>query len=220
MAETPTAPRNPHLGWLGPVIVVAGAAVAAVGVWYVVTAKPVAGAVIDTIDIDGASSIVVRGQDGGDHNFVEMRDGDAVRWQAFVPHYAGRPGAPGIAWSPTAVSIRIVRNGRAEVFAVASADGSKLGGLGLAPDHGPMVVQTSGPVTLTDHVRSYELVEGPDWHQLVTIDLASGKGLWKVELGARPVTDGGIAGSDVWISQGARRRSFDGATGTERSTNL
>ena len=107
-----------RLGWLGPAIVIAGAAIAGVGVWYIVSAKPVAGDVIDTIRIDDDHSIVVRKQAGGDHDFVELHDHDIVRWQAFVPHYAGRPGAPGIAWSPIAVSIRIVRDGRAEIFAI------------------------------------------------------------------------------------------------------
>ncbi|HEV7557861.1 MAG TPA: hypothetical protein VGO00_20485 [Kofleriaceae bacterium] len=198
-----------RLGWLGPAIVIAGAAIAGVGVWYVVAAKPVAGDVIDTIPIDQDRSLVVRAQVGGDHDFIELHDHDIVRWQAFIPHYAGRPGAPGIAWSPIAVSIRVVRDGRAEIFAVAMSDAGKLGGMGLAPDHGPIVVQTSGPVTLTDHVRTYEIVAGPDWHQLVAIELATGKALWKAELGPAEVTDGGVADGAVWIAQPGQRRRFE-----------
>src|ERR1041385_424017 len=106
-----------RLGWLGPGIVLAGAAVAAVGVWYMVHARPVAGAVIDTIAVDDHRAIVVRAEAGGDRAFVELRDRDAVVWQALVPHYSGRPGVPGIAWSPTAVSVRVVRDGHAELFA-------------------------------------------------------------------------------------------------------
>jgi len=208
-----------RLGWLGPAIVIAGAAIAGVGVWYIVSAKPAAGAVIDTIRIDDESSLVVREQVGGDHNFVELHDHDIVRWQAFVPHYAGRAGAPGIAWSPIAVSIRVVRDGRAEIFAIAMADAAKLGGMGLAPDHGPIVVQTSGPVTLTDHVRTYEIVAGPDWHQLVAIELATGKALWKAELGAAAVTDGGVADGAVWIAQQGQRRRFEIHSGRELAGN-
>ncbi|TMQ18491.1 MAG: hypothetical protein E6J90_20340 [Deltaproteobacteria bacterium] len=134
-----------NLGWLGPGIVLVGAAVAAVGVWYMVHARPVAGAVIDTIAVDGRRALVVRGEAGGDRAFVELRDGDALAWQALVPHYSGRPGAPGIAWSRTAVSVRVVRDGRAELFALAIRDGSKLGGMQLAPSHGPIVDHADRP---------------------------------------------------------------------------
>jgi hypothetical protein len=208
-----------RLGWLGPAIVIAGAAIAGVGVWYMVSAKPVAGAVIDTIPVDRDRSLVVRAEVGGDHDFIELHDHDIVRWQAFIPKYAGRPGAPGIAWSPIAVSIRVVRDGRAEIFAVAMSDASKLGGMGLAPDHGPIIVQTSGPVTLTDHIRTYEIVAGPDWHQLVAIELATGKALWKAELGPAEVTDGGVTDVAVWIAQAGQRRRFEIHSGRELAGN-
>ena len=208
-----------RLGWLGPAIVIAGAAIAGVGVWYMVSAKPVAGDVIDTIPVDADTALVVREQVGGEHDFVELRHHGEVRWQAFVPHYAGRPGAPGIAWSPIAVSIRVIRDGRAEIFAVAMSDASKLGGMGLAPDHGPVVVQTSGPVTLTDHVRTYEIVAGADWHQLVAIELATGKALWKAELGPAAVTDGGVADGAVWLEQQGHRRRFEIHSGRELAGN-
>jgi hypothetical protein len=208
-----------RLGWLGPAIVIAGAAIAGVGVWYVVSARPVAGAVIETIPVDPDTSIVVRRQQGGEHDFVELRHDGDVRWQAFIPRYGGRPGAPGIAWSEFAVSIRIVRDHRAEIFAVSMTDGSKLGGLGLAPDHGPIVEQTSGPVTLTDHIRSYEIVAGSDWHQLVAIELSTGRGLWKVELGPGAVTDGGLLDNAVWIAQPGQRRRFEIYSGRELTSH-
>ena len=91
--------------------------------------------------------------------------------------------------------------------------------MGLAPDHGPIVEQTSGPVTLTDHVRTYEIVAGPDWHQLVAIELATGKALWKVELGPAAVTDGGVADGAVWIAQAGRQRRFEVHSGRELGTN-
>jgi hypothetical protein len=205
-----------RLGWLGPAIVAVGAAVAAVGVWYMVHARPVAGEVIDTIAIDGRRALVVRGEVGGDRAFVELRDGDAVVWQALVPRYGGRAGAPGIAWSPIAVSVRVVRDGHAELFALAMGDAHKLGGMRLAPDHGPIAAAPSGPVTLTDHVRSYEVVSGPDWHQLVAIDLGSGHALWARELGPAPVRAGGVADGEVWIDQGAGPHRFTALSGDDR----
>jgi len=202
-----------RLGWLGPVIVAVGAAVAAVGVWYMVHARPAAGAVIDPIAIDDHHALVVRAEAGGERAFVELRDGDVVTWQALVPHYAGHPGAPGIAWSPTAVSVRVVRDGHAELFALAMHDASKLGGMRLAPQHGPIADDPASPVTLTDHVRSYEVVSGPDWHQLVAIDLRSGRALWSRELGAAPVRAGGVTQDRVWLDQGAGRETFQVLTG-------
>jgi outer membrane protein assembly factor BamB len=202
-----------RLGWLGPAIVALGAAVAAVGVWYVLHARPTAGEVIDTIAIDARHRVVVRGETTGDRSFVELYDGDELMWQALVPAYGGRPGAPGIAVGKSAVSIRIVRDGKAEIFAIARDTAQKLGGMGLGHGHGTIDPTATGPVTLTDHIRSYEVVSGRDWHQLVAIELDSGKPLWSVELGAAPVTAGGVDGSAVWVSQGGAPRRFDVMTG-------
>lgn len=207
-------PRR-RLGWLGPAIVAVGAAVAALGVWYMVSVRPSAGAVIDTIRVDDQHTLVVRAETTSDRAFVELRAGEVVTWQALVPRYAGRPGTPGIAWSPTTVSVRVIRDGHAELFALTMQNASKLGGMRLAPDHGPVELQTSGPITLTDHVRSYEVVAGPDWHQLVAIDLKSGKALWARELGAAPVRAGGVAADLVWIDQGGAPRLFHVLTGTD-----
>jgi hypothetical protein len=204
-----------RLGWLGPIIVIVGVAIAAVGVWYMVSAKPKAGAVIETVKVDDRRTIAIRAEDGGSRNFVELRDGDEVRWQALIPPYAGRPGATGVAWSPTVVSVRVARDGRAEVFALAMEDSAKVGGLRLAPEHEQIETQPDGPVTLTDHIRSYEVVGGPDWHQLIAISLQTGRGLWKVDLGPIQITDGAVAGGIVWLQQGARKRRFVVFTGAE-----
>jgi len=204
-----------RLGWLGPAIVGVGAAVAALGVWYMVHARPVAGAVIDTIAVDDHRALVVRGEAGGERAFVELRDRGAVVWQALVPRYAGRPGEPGIAWSPSAVSVRVIRDGRAELFALAMRDATKLGGMQLAPDHGP-VIDEPGPVTLTDHARSYEVVAGTGWHQLVAIDLSTGRALWARELGPARIVAGGVTDGWVWIDQGAGPHSFAALSGKDR----
>jgi hypothetical protein len=203
-----------RLGWLGPAIVIVGAAVAGVGTWYMVHARPVAGDVIDTLTVDDHRSLVVRAEAaGGARAFVELRDDDRVVWQAIVPPYAGRVGAPGIAWSPTAVSVRVVRSGRAELFALAMHDASKLGGMKLAPNHGPVIDDRNSLVTLTDHARTYEIVSGPDWHQLVAIDLKSGLALWSRELGSAPIRAGGVSGDKVWVEQGTGRSCFGILTG-------
>ena len=48
----------------------------------------------------------------------------------------GRKGAPGLAWNDVAVTVRILRGDRAEVFALNMQNGTKLGGFRLAPNHG------------------------------------------------------------------------------------
>lgn len=198
-----------RLGWLGPAIVGVGLAGGSVGIWYMIHAKPKTGPVIDRFPLDDrGAELVVYAEDGGERAFVEARDKTDVKWQALVPPYEGGTGRPAIAWSDKAVSVRVVRDGRSEVFALAMADGRKLGGFKLAPNHERIDEHAHGPLTVTDHVRSYEIVYGPDWHQLVGIDLNSGRGLWRVELGAGAVTDFGVTGGIVSVEIGGKKRQF------------
>lgn len=209
-----------RLGWLGPVIVVVGVAVAALGVYLVVHNKPKPGAVIETIVVDPTTQILVRAEDGGDRAFVELHRGDELEWQALVPPYGGRPGAPGVAWSDIAVSVRVVRDGKAEVFALAMRDASKLGGIHLGVEHGAIKKAPTGPVTLTDHVRSYELIEGDGWNQLTGIDLRTGAKLWTRELGPGAITAGAVTGGLVVLTQADVKRYFRVFDGKEdRSTD-
>lgn len=189
-----------RLGLLGPGIVIAGLALGGVGVWYMVHAKPTAGDVIDTIPVDANTSFVVRAESGGERSFLELRDGDDVRWQALIPHYAGSPGRPGIAWGHDIVTVRVERDNRQEVWVLSMRDMAKLADLRLAPEHEPIPPQVGEPLTLTDHIRSYELVTGDGWHQLVAIDL-SGKALWKVELGPQEITKFELHGGQITLDQ-------------------
>ena len=209
-----TKMKSTKLGWLGPAIVILGIVVAAFATWFVIRSKPEAGGVIDTIKIGGTRSFVIRAETGGDRNFVELRDGERVVWQAMVPTYGGRAGAPGIAWSDMTVSVRVIRSEHAEVFALAMRDGTKLGGFGLAPDHGAVTKQASGPVTLTDHVRAYEIVTGVGWSQLVAWDLKSGEPRWKQDLDGALIEAGGIDGETVWLRQNGQIRRFRASDGT------
>jgi len=198
-----------RLPWLGPGIVVVGAGVAALGIWYWHHAQPVVGAKIDTIPVDAHSEFVVYAEaGGGDRDFVELHVGDELRWQALVPHYEGRPGAPGLAWNRNVVSVRVNRDGREELFVLSVEDATKVGGVRLAVDHEPIPLQTaanSTMVTLTDHNRTYELVAGGAWHQLVAVDLSSGTGVWKLELGKSAITGAQLSGNSLIIDQGDKR---------------
>lgn len=209
--------RRTRLGWLGPVIVLIGAAVAGLAIWFMQAVKPRAGDVIDRIAIGPSRAIVVRKEATSERSMIEVVEGSELKWQALIPHYAGAPGRPAVAWSEKAVTVRVERDGRAEVFAFAMDNAHKLGAFRLAPDHEPIATQPQGPITLTDHVRAYEIVGGADWHQLVAVDLVHGGGVWKVDLGREAVTDGGVDPGAVWLVQGGHRRTFDATTGRELS---
>jgi hypothetical protein len=210
--------RRRRLGWLGPAIVGLGAAIAAVGVYLILVGRPVAGVVIDRIELGDGRTFVIRSEVDGERDFVELMRADGeLAWRALIPPYAGRPGAPGIAWGHGTVTVRVIRDGRAEVFALALGNAAKLGGFKLAPGKGPVVKQAVGPVTLTDHVRAYEFVGGADWNQLTAIDLATGEALWKQDLGAAPVTAATIESTDprlLTVTQGQVVQHFEVVTGT------
>jgi hypothetical protein len=210
------------LGLLGPIIVLVGAAIAGVAVWYMTAAKPKAGEVIDTVALDGDAKVVIRREDGGDRSFLELHEKGAMKWQAMIPPYAGAPGRPAIAWSDRAVTVRVDRgSGRAEVFAFSRANAAKIGALRLAQDREPLRIHPSGPITLTDHRHSFEIVAAAGGGMLIAIDLESGEGAWKAELGKAPIGAAGVEGAGasttVWIEQAGARRVFDAATGREQT---
>ena len=210
--------KRTRLGLLGPIIVIVGAAIAALGTWYVIHARPEAGDVIDTFAIGDGAQIVVRAEKGGDRSFLELHEKGALKWQALIPKYAGAPGRPAVAWSDKAITVRVDRDGgRAEVFAFSRTNASRLGALRLAQAKEPIHIHREGPITLTDHVRSYELVGGADWHELIAIDLSTGEGVWKADLGKPAVSAGGVQGDSVWIDQSGTHRVFDAKTGREQA---
>lgn len=202
--------------WLGPTILAVGLAVGGAGVWYMVHARPHAGAVIDTFQVDPDSQLVVRAEEGGDRSFLELDRKGATVWQALIPHYAGEKGRPAIAWNDTAVTVRVERSGKAEVFALSMHDAAKLGGFRLAPDHPePIVTQKKGPITVTDHIRAYEFVGGDKWHELVAVELRTGKALWKADLGHWEVQDAGVEMPYVWLVQANQKRWYNVLNGNE-----
>jgi len=202
--------------YLGIIIVATGAAIAAGMIWFVIHVRPEPGAVIDRMTVAPNTEIVIRAEDGSDRDFIELHENGKLKWQALIPHYAGSPGRPAIAYGPTAVTVRVSRDGHAEVFAFSTQSAEKIGGYRIAAEHEPIATHPDGPITLTDHVRAYELAAGPGWHQIAAIDLATGKGQWKRELGGQTITDGGVDATGVWLVQGGKRRLLDAATGADK----
>ncbi|MGE5185985.1 MAG: hypothetical protein ACM31C_28210, partial [Acidobacteriota bacterium] len=125
-------------GWLGITIVVGGIVVALAGTWYWRHAQPKAGAVIDTLSLGEGRTVVVRAEDGGNRSFLELRNGDDLVWQALIPHYAGSPGRPAIAWSSHILTVRVERDGKAEVWALSLGDSEKAGQYHFASEHQPI----------------------------------------------------------------------------------
>ncbi len=208
-----------RLGLLGPIVVLVGAAAAALGVWFMTRARSEATAYLDVFALDGETALVVRAERSSNRNFVELRHRDGtVAWQAMIPTYAGRPGAPGLAASREAASVRVVRNSGAEVFGLSMTNASKLGAFKLAADRPREASGHTLPaaVTLTDLRSSFELVgqeKSPAWAAIAAINLGNGKMRWDVELGAAQVTSAGVAGEVVWVQQGGKIRGFRTADG-------
>jgi hypothetical protein len=205
-----------NLGWIGIALVGVGAVVAAVGVWYMIHARPKPGDVIDQIQIDPDSQLVISAEaNGGERSFLELKTKGETVWQALIPHYAGEKGRRGIAWNDKAVTIRVDRGGKAEVFALAMDTSAKLGGFRLAPDHEPTTTQKTGPITVTDHIRAYEIIGTDKWHELVAVDLRTGKALWEADLGHWLVTDAGVDTPYVWVIQAKQKRFYNVLNGVE-----
>jgi len=207
--------RRIRLGWLGPLIVVAGMVVAGLGLWVMLKNKPTPGAVIDEVELADKAKVVVRAEDNGTRSFIELHVDGAMKWQALVPPYAGRRGVPGISWSDKVLMVRVIRDRRAEVFALAMHDSTKLGGIHLAPDKGPVARDVPGPLTLTDHIRSYELVSGDGWARIVAIGINLGKIVWTRDLPTTPIESAGLEAGFVWLQQGGEKRWFNVFSGKE-----
>lgn len=223
-----------RLGLLGPILVLVGAVVAGGGIWWMNRARSHAGPFVDVLALDGETALAVRGERSSSRAFLELRRfSGEVAWQAMVPPYAGRPGAPGLAASSEAASVRVVRSGGAEVFGMSMRNAAKLGGFKLAADRprDPSGHTLPAAVTLTDLRSSFELVgqeasnrsEGaggpagaastPGWAALAAVDLATGRKQWDTDLGAEPIRAAGVAEGVVWIQQGAQLRGFRTADG-------
>jgi outer membrane protein assembly factor BamB len=213
--------KGRRIGWIGIVLFGVGAAVAVLGAWYVLHARPKVGETIDTIQIDPDTKFIISAEAGdGVRSFIELNHAGETVWQALIPHYAGEKGRPAIAWNNKAVTVRVDRGNHAEVFALSMESAAKLGGFKLAPDHEPTTTQKTGPITVTDHIRSYELIGTDKWHELVAVDLNTGKALWAADLGHWQVTDAGVETPHVWVIQAKQKRYYNMLNGNEnRSLN-
>ena len=196
-----------------------GLSVGALGIWWMQRARPRAGAYVDVLAVATDAAVAIRGEDGGKRSFVELIADGRLQWQALVPRYADPPRGTGLAASGNAVTVRVVRDGRPELFALATRDAEKLGGLHLS-DRPPAAGGYTLPrvATVSDGARSFELFGDDRAVDAVAIGLGDGHVLWRVGLGPGPIEDAAVVDGDLVVRQAGRVRGFNGATGDERLT--
>ena len=206
---------RPRFGLLGPILVVVGLLAGGFGIWFMLHVRPVPGDFIDGFALDDNSYIAIRAQPGTDRNFVEVTRQNKQLWQAMIPHYAGRVGAPAIGVSPTAMTVRIARRGRSEVFGLSLTDARKMGALLLGKDRKPTATSHCGEIiTLTADGRAFELLSTQDDNAIASVDVSTGAAGWQAGLGKAPITDAGVANGIVWVNQGTTSTAFHAADGS------
>jgi len=181
-------------------VLTVGISVGLLGVWWMQRARPAPGAYVDVVALGGDDAVAVRRERSSERAFVEMIAGGRVRWQALVPRYAAGANGVGLAASADAVAVRVVRDGRAELFVLSARDAGKLGSLHLADDRpGTPTGQTlPAATTLFDRERSYELLgqEGA-WTRVTAVNLAAGTIAWVRDLDGEPVREAYVVGDRV-----------------------
>jgi hypothetical protein len=196
-----------------------GIAVGALGVWWMSRSRPSAGDYVDVLALGGDAAVAVRHERGGTRSFVDLIDGGAVRWSALVPRYADPPAGVGLAASTEAVTVRVVRGGLPEVFALSARDAAKLGGIHLAPERAPHPTGYTPPQVTTVMVGrdSFEVIgDDPAWAELIAI--RGGRPAWRRPLGAGRIEAVAVDGDGVVVTRAGSRLRFDRATGEPRGS--
>jgi hypothetical protein len=200
-------------------VMVLGVAAGSLGVWWMSRSRPEPGAYIDVLALGADAAVAVRHERGGTRSFLELIDRGRPRWNALVPRYVDPPRGIALAASADAITVRVVRGGLPEVFALDARDAAKLGGIHLAAERPAHRTGYTLPAAATVAVAgvAIELI-GDDgvWAELIGVRQQSGKPAWRQPLGPEHIDsvtppdgpDGGVT-----VRQGSRVRSFAPATG-------
>lgn len=178
-------PRRASGRWLAPTVLALGVAIGGLGVWFMLHARPTEDDYYEVFALDDHTAVALRHERGSARSFLELVElGRGVRWQALIPPYAGRPGAIAIAASPTAITVRVKRDGKDELWALSTEDSEKLGQVQLLPGAPRAGAKPPAVITVSDLQQSFELV-GDDAHAtaVTAIHLADGVAQWHVDVG-------------------------------------
>ncbi len=187
------------------------------GAWWVVHARPRPGEFIDVLATADGAAVVVRRERSSDRSFVEVYDGERLRWRGMIPHYAGRPGAIAVAASPRSITVRVVRGGHPYLFAFDAATGAKIDSFDLVPGAPPDPdAYTLGSLaTVSDGHRGAELLAAPGGGiEVIGVDLDQRRLAWKRSLPGRPL-DAWIAGDLLVLQQVDGKRALALADGAD-----
>ncbi|MBP8807264.1 MAG: hypothetical protein KBG48_30555 [Kofleriaceae bacterium] len=166
------------------------------GSWWLVRSRPTPGAFVDAIATPDGGAVLLR-RERGDRYFLEVHGPDRLRWRALVPRYAGAVGTPAIAATTSVVTVRIVRDGRPQLFAFDTARGSKLASFELLEDavSDRAGYTAAGRSTTFAGGWSAEVLARPDGTaRLIAVELDAQRLAWKVEVAAWP--------DAVWLADG------------------
>ncbi len=158
------------------------------GSWWLVRSRPTPGDFVDAIATPDGGAVLLR-RERADRYFLEVHGPDRLRWRALVPRYAGAVGTPAIAATPSVVTVRIVRDGRPQLFAFDTARGSKLASFELLEDavSDPAGYTAAGRSTTFAGGWSAEVLARPDGTaRLIAVELDAQRLAWKVEVAAWP----------------------------------
>jgi hypothetical protein len=220
--STVVRPRRASGRWLAPTLLAIAVAIGGTGVWYALHSRPTPGAYYEVFALDANTAVALRHEVGSERSFVELVElGRGVHWQALIPPYAGRPGAPGLAASTTAITVRVRRAGKDELWALSTNDAEKLGQVELRPGADAPHATPPAVVTVGDRTQSFELVGDASHTTAVTaIELASGKAQWRVDLGPDPIAYGWLDEHTLWIRiHGGGVFGLDRATGARQDAS-
>lgn len=179
-------------GVRGPIVVVAFLLLTAAGVfggYMALRDYPKPSDIVDIVNLDGRSAVLVRAVDGpDDRSFVSLFQGTGgERWGAMIPEYrVPSPARAALAVTAEVVFVRSDASGQWAFFAFDLARGQKLGRIE------PFETRASGPGrglqrvgSLADRGQAFEFGgDDGDWAVIFAFDLRTGMLTWTAELGA------------------------------------
>lgn len=206
---------------LGPLIVITGLAVGALGIWWMKHARPTPGAFVDAIAVEPGAFVAIRQEAHSNNNFVEIHQNDRLQWRALVPTYAGKLGAPAIGLGSETITVRFVRGGHSEIFGLTIKDARKLGSQGMVKARPASPTGHCGAVvTLTDRRNAYEVMVGDTWNELAAIEVNSGALRWTAKVPSGVISAGYVAEEGVWLTINGKLTGFRTSDGARLSDTL